>query len=179
MNSIVKQSMWVALSLILMAMQPSVHANGVGADEGAKIYNQNCGRCHNPRAVQEFTEAEWSVIMPHMRERAQLTGGEARAIEMFLAVTLTAEKAQRPLQDSTDRSASELISSFSCKGCHQLENGGGTIGPSLDDMRDKRDTDYIVRKLLEPTFDNRASAMPKFPLTESDARKISDYLMNL
>ena len=53
--------------------------------EGAKLYSENCGRCHNPRPASEFTQKEWSVIMPHMRERAHMTGKEALAVETFLA----------------------------------------------------------------------------------------------
>lgn len=176
MNSMLKQSMWVALSIILMASQLATDANAQTANDGAMIYNLNCARCHNPRAAQEFTEEEWSVIMPHMRETAHLTGKEARSVEMFIAVTLTAEKAQRPILDATDLSATDLMSSFSCSGCHQIDEEGGSIGPSLDGIGDRRDNEYIVRKLLEPTFDNRASAMPKFPLSENDAIKIADYL---
>ena len=178
MNIMFKKLMWNALLMILMASQLITHANAQTANDGARIYNQNCARCHNPRAAQEFTEEEWSVIMPHMRHAAHLTGEETRSVEMFLAVTLTAEKAKSPQLDATDLSATDLISSFSCTGCHQLNSEGGTIGPSLDNISDRRDSEYIVHKLLEPTFDNRASPMPKFPLTENDARKISEYLTN-
>ncbi|MEQ9362631.1 MAG: hypothetical protein RIF32_00225, partial [Leptospirales bacterium] len=51
---------------------------------GAMIYNLNCARCHNPRPPQEFSDREWDVIMPHMRERAHLTGVETDKVLQFI-----------------------------------------------------------------------------------------------
>jgi len=171
-----KQLILIGFSLVLIGQQSLIASGSESAAEGARLYNENCARCHNPRAVQEFTEENWSVIMPHMRERAHLTGGESRAIENFIAVTLTAEKARGLVESSDHLAVPDLIAKFACKGCHQLNNEGGNIGPALDGISDRRDKSYITRKLLEPTFDNRASAMPRFPLTESDAARIAEYL---
>lgn len=178
MRTILKQSIFVTAIFLMMVSQPSALASGETATEGAKVYNENCARCHNPRAVQEFSEEEWSVIVPHMRERAHLTGGESRALEAFIAITFTAEKARKPLEDLAHHSAMELISTFSCIGCHELDNEGGNLGPSLNGIVDRRNKEYIIRKLLEPTFDNRASAMPKFPLAKEDASRIAEFLLN-
>ena len=177
MKNMIKKSIFTAASLLMMASQPAVLSEGETATVGAKIYNENCARCHNPRAVQEFSEEEWSVMVPHMRERAHLTGSESRALENFIAITFTAEKAQGKLPDMAHHSAAELISKFSCTGCHQLNNEGGSIGPSLDAIGERRNKEYIVQKLLNPAFDNRASAMPKFPLAAKDAGRIADLLL--
>ena len=50
---------------------------------GAEVINNNCARCHNARAVHEFSIPEWKVIMPHMREKAHLTGKETQAVLEF------------------------------------------------------------------------------------------------
>lgn len=51
---------------------------------GAKMWNENCGRCHNYRAPSEFSDAQWAVAMHHMRLRVPLTGEQERVILVFL-----------------------------------------------------------------------------------------------
>lgn len=51
---------------------------------GAELWAENCSRCHNFRPPNSFSEAQWHAIVHHMRQRANLTGQEARAITVFL-----------------------------------------------------------------------------------------------
>lgn len=51
---------------------------------GAKIWADNCARCHNPRSATEFPKDSWQTIMMHMRLQAGLTGQEARDVLEFL-----------------------------------------------------------------------------------------------
>ena len=51
---------------------------------GAKEWADNCGRCHNFRDPKEKTDAEWDVVVTHMRIIAPLPGAVARDIKAFL-----------------------------------------------------------------------------------------------
>lgn len=51
---------------------------------GAELWAENCNRCHNVRPPPSFSDAQWSAIVHHMRQRANLTGEEARKITVFL-----------------------------------------------------------------------------------------------
>ena len=51
---------------------------------GVELWSENCMRCHNGRPPEEFSAAQWDVIVHHMRLRANLTGEEAREIVKFL-----------------------------------------------------------------------------------------------
>ncbi|MGD0139634.1 MAG: cytochrome c [Tepidisphaeraceae bacterium] len=51
---------------------------------GVQLWSENCTRCHNGRPPEEFSAAQWEVIVHHMRLRANLTGPEAREIVKFL-----------------------------------------------------------------------------------------------
>ena len=51
---------------------------------GVQLWSDNCGRCHNVRPPEEFSGAQWEVLVHHMRTRANLTGAEAREIVKFL-----------------------------------------------------------------------------------------------
>lgn len=51
---------------------------------GARLWANNCGRCHNVRDPKELRDDQWKPVMTHMRIRAPLTGAEQRDILLFL-----------------------------------------------------------------------------------------------
>ena len=165
---------WIVLILIAFS-SPSVFAQIGDIEEGAKQYNLNCARCHNPRPPQEFNEREWSVITPHMREKAHMSGTEILALEKFIAQTLTAGKTEVPLTDE-GLGGEQLVQQYGCMGCHQLNGSGGTIGPSLNGIVDNQGPDYVTKKIQDPLFNNKASTMPRYPLSERDIATIIDYI---
>ena len=65
-------------------------AASAGADkekpalDGAKVFGWYCGACHSERYSKERTDAEWDVIVTHMRVRSQLTGEQADAVLRYL-----------------------------------------------------------------------------------------------
>ena len=62
----------------------NAQAGATPEKSGAELWAENCNRCHNVRPPPSFSDAQWQVIVHHMRERANLTGEEARAITVFL-----------------------------------------------------------------------------------------------
>ena len=53
-------------------------------DGGARLWAENCGRCHNLRPPLERGDETWTLIAHHMRVRANLTAHEHRLIIGFL-----------------------------------------------------------------------------------------------
>lgn len=170
------------LSGILLGLNLSVKAEHVSdptlVAKGAKLYSDNCGRCHNPRPASEYSKKEWSVVMPHMREKAHMTGKESLAVEAFLASTLTADVKQDAQHDPDKpvRSGEELVAQFGCQGCHQMKGSGGNLGPSLDDVVANKGLAFVLKKLKNPKFNNAASAMPRFPMSDVELKAIAEYI---
>jgi hypothetical protein len=70
------------------ATQPSFALFGPPPQKSpVQLWSENCARCHNSRPTNEFSSAQWDVIVHHMRLRANLTGKEARDIVAFLQST--------------------------------------------------------------------------------------------
>jgi hypothetical protein len=70
---------------VVPATQPSFALFGPPPKKsGVQLWSDNCMRCHNGRPPEEFSDAQWDVIVHHMRLRANLTGEEAREIVKFL-----------------------------------------------------------------------------------------------
>ena len=51
---------------------------------GEELWSNNCMRCHNIQPPTMYNDAQWDVILHHMRLRANITGQEQRAILEFL-----------------------------------------------------------------------------------------------
>ena len=51
---------------------------------GEELWSNNCLCCHNIRPPTMYSDAQWDVIVHHMRIRANITGQEQRAIVAFL-----------------------------------------------------------------------------------------------
>ena len=148
-------------------------------EKGAKLYSENCGRCHNPRPASDYSKKEWSVVMPHMREKAHMTGKESLAVEAFLASTLTADVRNSMMPRATknpQRTGDTLIKQFGCQGCHQIKGSGGNLGPVLDGIVDTKGREFVLKKLKNPKFNNASSSMPRYPMSEEDMKIIIDYI---
>jgi mono/diheme cytochrome c family protein len=58
--------------------------SAIASQNGAALWAQNCGHCHNIRSPDSYSDAQWDVAMLHMRVRANLTAEEHRQILTFL-----------------------------------------------------------------------------------------------
>ena len=172
-------------SIILVVLFASLiaHAKHVSdpslITEGAKLYSENCSRCHNARPASDYSKTEWSVVMPHMREKAHMTGTEALAVEAFLASTLTADvrnELRIASNSNPAKPAKELITQFGCQGCHIVKGVGGNLGPSLDGIVEEKGREFVVKKLKDPKFNNASSAMPQFPMSETEIETMVDFI---
>jgi len=172
----------LSVSLFVAAWSAQAqHINGASlVGEGARLYSENCGRCHNARPASDYTKREWSVVMPHMREKAHMTGTEALAVEAFLESTLTSDVQNDvksgSLKNKPQRSGEELVAAFGCQGCHNIKGSGGTMGPNLTTVVADKGAEFVLKKLANPKFNNPASPMPKFPMSAADKQAIVDFL---
>ena len=101
-TAIFNRSMLVGLTLLLVGSALSLlaesEANHKGENKssntssndsymgqsGEELWSNNCMRCHNIRSPTMYSDAQWDVIVHHMRLRANITGQEQRAIVEFL-----------------------------------------------------------------------------------------------
>jgi mono/diheme cytochrome c family protein len=71
-------------------MQVSMNRDGssqsavVSLSQAGQTWAEVCGRCHNLRPPSEYSDAQWVVVLDHMRVRAPLTGEEQKQVLEFL-----------------------------------------------------------------------------------------------
>jgi ubiquinol-cytochrome c reductase cytochrome b subunit len=94
----------------------------------------------------------------------------------MLAVLLSCTLAV-PAFAADEARARELVKSLGCKGCHQLDGAGGSIGPSLDGLGKRMDREQIRTELTEPKADDPKSSMPSYQsLSAADLQALVDFL---
>ena len=116
------------------------------------------------------------MVMVHMRITGRLPGAQARDIEAFLRAS---NNPPRPLvrgERATKLSGAQLIGQYGCQGCHLIGGSGGTIGPSLDDLFERRDESWIRAQIANPREHKPDSVMPTFGLSEEQIDTIVEFL---
>lgn len=169
-----------SLALILATGVAPAMAGEVNGDvgRGARFFSDNCGRCHNARPPVEHRPREWSVVIVHMRVAARLPGAQARDIEAFLrASSIPPRPAARPEPTvPAALSGPQLIDQYGCRGCHVVGGTGGTIGPNLDTVFERRDEARIRDQIANPRQHKPDTVMPEFGLSEEQINAIIEVL---
>ena len=62
----------------------SAALNSESEKGAAQLWSENCNRCHNYRPASTYNDYQWTVVMHHMRVRANLTAAEEKQILEFL-----------------------------------------------------------------------------------------------
>ncbi len=171
-----------ALALVLLA--PTLAIAEEDQIDGARVYAETCNRCHNFRSPVEFDDAQWAVVTTHMRIIGGLPGDEVRAVLEYLRAnnnpprrpraTLTRVKPSPP-GDPVARGRA-LVLQKGCIGCHVVEGLGGTMGPKLDGIAQRRSESFVLRQLQNPQGNKPGSLMPNRALAPEEIEAIWAYL---
>ncbi|MBP9886978.1 MAG: c-type cytochrome [Leptospiraceae bacterium] len=63
-----------------------------------------------------------------------------------------------------------------CTACHSVSGKGGNVGPALDGVGKKYNSEYLHKWLSNPAEVKPGTAMPKLPLTEEELNELVKYL---
>ncbi len=73
-----------------------------------------------------------------------------------------------------------LFKSNGCIKCHAIKGKGGSVGPDLTYVGQRRSRSYIVEQIVNPKSHNPDTAMTSFAhLPEKDINDLADYLSGL
>ncbi len=71
---------------------------------------------------------------------------------------------------------SAVIAKYQCDTCHTVANRGGTVGPILNQVGNRRTEEWIRRWLEDPNAVKEGTKMPKFEFTEEEYEDVVGYL---
>lgn len=182
------------LTLILPATVLAGHFPAPGDPvAGAKVWAENCSRCHNARDPADLRDDQWISTAFHMRVRAGLTGQQTRDVLTFMQnsnVPIVVEPlvfeggpASQAAASASGLSGSDIYSQ-TCVACHG-NNGKGTVPGAPNFTRSDgplSQSDETLFKHIKFGFKSPGSAMAMPPkggnmsLTDSDIKTVLVYL---
>ncbi|MFH1382900.1 MAG: c-type cytochrome [Chloroflexota bacterium] len=160
--------------------------------KGQQIYNQiDCAYCHSINGVggsigpdltsvggqldkqqlETYLQNPHAMIPTSLHPKLQFTPEELQALSAYLA-TLGA-------QVSYTSEAPVLYDKY-CSACHMLNGKGGTLGPDLTNLGDRRPLTFIEAFTTDPRSVIAGTTMPAFrgTLTPEQINDIAAYLFS-
>ena len=173
---------WIAI-VLTSGCTTSTAPPPTGID-GATVYANNCNRCHEYRSPTEFNGPQWSIITTHMRVIGGIPADESRAVFEYLKAQhhppYVAPTKPSPVSSAADPAQGRaLVQKLGCIGCHVVEGQGGTMGPPLDGVSDRRAEAFVLQQLRDPKANDPSSLMPNLGLAPTEVEAIWTYLQSL
>lgn len=120
--------------------------------------------------------------MVNLRRASPITNWRRRGLLACLALSFLrpGESGAQTLSAFSQRKAEALFRNhLPCLGCHRLNGEGGTIGPDLTTVRQRRSPAWIAAIVADPQRVVPGSAMPRTKMPESTRNLIVRYLSAL
>lgn len=74
---------------------------------------------------------------------------------------------------------SEIVQNYQCTACHQITERGGTVGPILNQVANRRSKDWLQRWLSDPQQVKPGTKMPNFDFPPDQLKSVVNYLSNM
>ncbi len=167
----------------------------------------NCNDCHtimgiggyyapDVTKVMGYRDSEWMVqfikdpsrVWPQARKMPSLHLSEQEISDVIAFLSWvnqidTNGWPPKPLMVSSSESPKPEEAIFKeqgCSACHRINGLGGTIGPDLTKVGNRRDRAWIEEQIRNPKTHNPTSIMPSFAkLPDKDVEGLAKYLSGL
>mgnify|MGYP000182662551 CR=1 FL=1 len=175
----------LAVVCVLLAFPaPSVLAQDQAVfGRGAKVFSENCARCHQAPSPTFKTDREWRTITLHMRVFANLSHLETDAVLAFLTSgndpSSKARDTVARLPDSGEavERGRLLVEQKNCVACHN-PNGLPNASP-LPEILSRWGEPHARAVLKDPAQTTNNSPMPNFSFSREEIEAIISYLRTL
>ena len=130
----------------------------------------------------ESEEERPALTMPAFRMTRELTEDVARYLMSKRDSILIAPSGIDWDSMSSPEAVAEgrkLFEEYQCLGCHSLGGTGAEIGPSLDGVGSRLQSDFMYRWILEPEKIVPDTAMPNEDLWDDEAKSLVLFLRSL
>ncbi len=167
----------------------------------------NCNDCHtimgiggyyapDVTKVMGYRDTEWitrfikdpSTVWPRARKmpNLHLSAQEISDVIAFLSWVNKIDTngwPPKPLMVSSSASPNSgeaIFKGQGCSACHRINGLGGTIGPDLTKVGDRRDKAWMEDQIRNPKGHNPNSIMPSFAkLPDKEMEELAEYLSGL
>lgn len=74
---------------------------------------------------------------------------------------------------------SQIVQQKACTTCHTISNQGGTVGPILNQIGNRRSSDWLTKWLKDPNAVKLGTKMPNFRFNDADIEELVGYFQRM
>ncbi|MEE9161686.1 MAG: c-type cytochrome, partial [Candidatus Neomarinimicrobiota bacterium] len=74
---------------------------------------------------------------------------------------------------------SRIVTEKSCLSCHTIGERGGTVGPILDQIANRRSEEWLLKWLADPNKVKPGTKMPNFEFSPGEVDELLSFLLKL
>ncbi|MFQ5639086.1 MAG: c-type cytochrome [bacterium] len=74
---------------------------------------------------------------------------------------------------------SDIVKTYQCNSCHTIAERGGTVGPILNQVGNRRSQEWLKRWLADPQLVKPGTKMPSFDFSPEQLETVVGYLTNM
>lgn len=181
--------MLVAVCVLLAFPAPSVLAQDQAVfGRGAKVFSENCARCHQAPSPTFKTDREWRTITLHMRVVANLSRLETGDVRMFLT---SSNDPSSKVRDTVARlpdlgktpieRGRLLVEQKNCVACHNPNSqlNAPPLQGILSHEEGSEGEQHARAVLKDPAKKTDNSPMPNFNFSQGEIEAVISYLKTL
>ncbi len=146
--------------------------------EGSKVYRQWLAEYLTvPYSIRPILPERMPILHIATDDAAKL----ADVIEMLYVDPAVPDDpfAGRPASDHDAAEGERLYTTLGCRACHIIGTNGGYYGPPLSDTRTRLKPGWVFRYLQNPQRWRADVRCPNYGLTDTDALRLTAYLVTL
>lgn len=154
---------------------PTCHRiDGMGGVTGPDL--SDIGTRHDKSWIVQYLQ-DPTVVLPRSQMPAHPLGeSDVDAIADYLSGLTGGVLAQGPSVEA----GNTIYNDQGCAVCHAIQGVGGTLGPDLTDVGQRRDADYLIQFTGNPKSVDPNATMPPYPnLRGVELQSIALYLLSL
>ncbi|MDO8586373.1 MAG: c-type cytochrome [Armatimonadota bacterium] len=129
-----------------------------------------CTICHSGQGRATYSEAAHG----HVKHWNQALF-EPEFIE---ASCVKCHRGSSPVLGPKIRLGKKLFTERACVGCHKIDGRGGTIGPELTAVGERRNAHWLIQHFKNPREVVAGSRMPKFKLTDDEIKVLTTFMLS-
>lgn len=156
--------------------------NGVGGVIGPDLTTVARAGGRPPQWLMQHFRDPQAVVPGSAMPRYDLSENEIKALTMYM-LSRTDQRlgpyflSQRFIP--SPEVGRELFEEKGCIGCHSVKGIGGTVGPALDNVGQRHDSDWLYRHFKNPRALTPNTVMPTFGFTDAEAKALTLFVVSL
>jgi mono/diheme cytochrome c family protein len=140
------------------------------------------GLKHSPEWLVDYLKHPGKILPGSNMPAVKLEHGDLEALALFLlgqtGEILSEYHVSRKILPAPE-TGRRIFNQRGCVGCHSIDGTGGTVGPDLKNVVQRRSMDWIIDHFVNPQAMSPGTVMPMYNFSQGEILALSGFLTSL